>query len=225
MRTLLSIWYTLRVRRAVSALIAGLCCALVACGLVACGGSSHSVRTSAAPTPSSAPTSSAASSSAPASSPTATTPLLTGAAVKPGEVPPTQNPKFITDDSAGAISFAGYFYRALDWSIATSNPNLLRPISAASCAPCSRYINEIDAFAAAGGHSEGARVTAFQFAPAQGNLVKSDFVVQVTLNQMPQVLVSADGSRSTPPAPTNPSIVYLYIDWANGRFQAVEIGG
>jgi hypothetical protein len=158
-------------------------------------------------------------------SPTATTPLLTGAAVKPGEVPPTLDPHFRTDDSGGAIAFAGYFYRALDWSIATTNPNLLRAISAPSCKPCTKYIQEIDALAAAGGHSEGARLQVSAYAPAEGDLLKADYVIQVTINQAPQVLVAKNGTRATPSPPSNPAINYLYMSWDNGGFVATEIGG
>ena len=157
-------------------------------------------------------------------SPTATTPLLTGAAVKPGEVPPTQDPRFITDDQAGAISFAAYFYRALDWSIATSNPNLLRPISSPGCKPASEYIQEIDSFVASGGHSEGGSAGAFKFAPVQGTLVHSDFVIEVTINQ-------DRGPRETPmglgqyaAASKDPGINYLYVTGMNGRSGQSESG-
>jgi Family of unknown function (DUF6318) len=180
----------------------------------------------ATPSATAAPTSPALTSASPTPtpSPTATTPLLTGAAVKPGEVPPTEDPHFITDDSGGAIAFAGYFYRALDWSIATTNANLLRPISDPSCVECQKFIDEIDAFAAKGGHSEGARILATKFAPAHGDLVQSQFVIQVTLTQEPEVFVNADGTRSTPSPPTNPTVSYLYMDWQNSDFVALGIG-
>jgi Family of unknown function (DUF6318) len=191
--------------------------------LTECSGSgSHPDST---PSATAVPSSSATSASAtPTPSPTATTPLLTGAAVKPGEVPPTEDPHFITDDQGGAITFAGYFFRALDWSIATTNPNLLRAISAPSCATCQGYIHDIDAVAAKGGHSEGSRISAYEFAPAHGDLVAAQFVIQVTLTQQPQVLVSADGTRSTPPPPNNPVVTYVYMDWQNGNFIALGLG-
>jgi hypothetical protein len=144
--------------------------------------------------------------------------------VKPGEVPPTEDPHFITDDSGGAIAFAGYFYRALDWSIATTNANLLRAISAPSCKTCQGYIHDIDALAASGGHSEGGRLLATAFAPTDGTVAESDFVIQVTITQQQEVIVDAGGASSRPPAPINPATNYLYVSWNNGDFEAIEIG-
>ncbi len=199
----------------------GACFLLIGCG----GGRSPSAASSSIPDP--APSNTGpmtVSSPTPTPSPTATTPLLTGAAVKPGEVPPTLDPHFITHDSGGAIAFAGYFYRALDWSIATTNANLLRSISSPDCNQCQQYIREIDAFAATGGHSEGGRLIAFAFAPAHGDLTKSDFVIQVMANQEPEVFVDTVGGRTTPAPPPNPATNYLYMTWDNGAFQAVGIG-
>jgi Family of unknown function (DUF6318) len=200
---------------------------LPASALILVAGCSGS-RGHAASTPSATavPTSPATTSASATPSPTATTPLLTGAAVKPGEVPPTEDPHFIIDDIGGAIGFASYFYEALDWSIATTNANLLRPISASTCKACQRYIQEIDALSSTGGHSEGARLSAVKFAPAHGDLVQATYVVQVTITQDAQVIVGADGSRTSvaPPSP-NPNINYLYVSWGEGSFVAVGIGG
>jgi hypothetical protein len=192
-------------------------------GAAACGGPARDPARSSVP--SSAPASLAAPSASPTPSATSTTPLLSGAAVKPGELPPVQDPRFLTDDQAGAMAFAAYFYRALDWSIATSNPNLLRPISAQSCKTCQEYIQKLDTLAAASGHSEGARLSANKFAPVHGTLVASDFVIQVTFDQDQEVLVSGSGDRQTlPPPPKNPGINYLYMTWVNGQWLAQEIG-
>jgi hypothetical protein len=116
--------------------------------------------------------------------------LLTGADVRPGEMPPTQDPHFITDDSGGAIAFAGYFYKALDWSIATTNANLLM-VSA--------------------------------YAPVTGDLVQADFVVEVTIDQQPDVIVSANGATATNGPALTGAINDLYMDWQNGSFIALEI--
>jgi hypothetical protein len=138
-------------------------------------------------------------------------------------VPPTENPHFITNDSGGAISFAGYFYRALDWSIATTNANLLRAISAPTCVYCQDYIRKIDALAASGGHSEGARLIASQFAPGEGTYVPADYAIKVTLTQDPQIIVQSDGARATYAPTVSPTINYLYVTWKDGDFIAVGI--
>jgi hypothetical protein len=156
---------------------------------------------------------------------TATTPLLTGAAVRPGETPPTIDTYVNHDNASGALAFAAYFYRALDWSIATTNPDLLRPISASTCTECERYIHEIDDVEAAGGYSRGGRIDVTNLAIAHGNLVKADFVVQVMAWQETQVLVSSAGASPTSyPSGAGPATNYLYVSWRNG-WQALEIGG
>jgi hypothetical protein len=112
--------------------------------LAACSGSSGGPDPSFSfsPAPSFPTRSSPAASSGPdsrtvAQSPTGTSPVLTGAGVKPGEKPPIFDRRFLTHDQGGAIAFTSYFYRALDWSIATTNANLLRPMSAPTCSPIS----------------------------------------------------------------------------------------
>ena len=179
--------------------------------LAGCSGSGY--HASSTPSVSAVPTDPATTSASPTPtpSPTATTPLLTGAAVKPGEVPPTLDPHFRTDDSGGAIAFAGYFYRALDWSIATTNPNLLRAISAPTCKTCQGYIHDIDALAASGSHSEGGRLLRDSVcAEPTATVAKSDFVIQVKITQQQEVhrrcraeRQAADRRQSIPPSITS----------------------
>jgi hypothetical protein len=132
------------------------------------------------------------------------------------------DPHFRTDDSGRAIAFAGYFFRALDWSIATTNANLLRAISAPSCSGCQEYIQQLDRFAATGKHSI-ARLSVSAYAPVTGHLEKADLVIQVTVSQQPDVLVNADGSSETNGPALVGSILYLYMDWQNGSFVALDL--
>ncbi len=97
---------------------------LLVLGLAACGGAATAGHpaNSVPPSPTGSSGSavgsggSAASSASPTASvsPTSTTPLLTGAAVKPGEVPPLYLQDAKSDDISGALSFAYYFYKAVD---------------------------------------------------------------------------------------------------------------
>jgi hypothetical protein len=201
------------------------CCGL---GLAACSHSlSHPADSTSAPAVT--PTTTAAPSSAPATAsataaPSATTPLLTGAAVSPGETPPTMNAYAKQHNADGALAFAAYFYRAVDWSIATTNPDLLRPISAPSCQPCQQYIHGLDSLATAGGHSEGGRLRATSFSIANGDLVKADFDVKVTIDQQVNVIISPGKPAASYSRSPNPGINYLYIRWSDG-WQALDIGG
>jgi Family of unknown function (DUF6318) len=189
--------------------------------LAGCSGSGHQAST---PSVTAQPTSPATTkaSATPTPSSTATSPLLTGADVKPGEVPPTLDPHFITDDEYGAIAFAGYFYRALDWSIATTNPNLLRAISAPSCSGCQKDIQMLDRFAAEGRHSE-ARLSESGASRVNDTLVPAEFVMQVTIDQQADVTVDANGSSTTYAPAVRSAISYLYVKWQNGSFIAEEL--
>ena len=56
--------------------------------------------------------------------------------------------------------------------------------------------------------------------------MQSDFVIQVTfMQEPPRVLVRAAGWFTAHVAPPkNPGINYLYMNWRNGTWLAVEIG-
>jgi hypothetical protein len=210
-----------RLGRSLCALIAA-ACLLAGCG-AGTGRSSLSASRSPGSTPAAAVTASASVSASITPSPTGTAPLLTGAAVKPGELPPTRDTRFAGDDANGALSFANYFYESIDWSIATSNPNLLRSISGPGCRPCQQYIHEIDAVASAGGHSEGGRSQSSSFAIVHGTLIVSDYVVKVTFSQQVQVIVAAGGASATYAPRANPGTNYLYMTWVDNQWQAVGI--
>jgi hypothetical protein len=201
--------------------------------LTACGHSASrdSVATdtptviAATPTPRIAtPTTTATATPAPTAAATATTPLLSGPAVLPGQIPPTHSSYENHDNAAGALAFAAYFYKALDWSIATTNPNLLRPISAPTCTACRHYIDGLDSLAAAGGHSDGGRMQATNYVIAHGDLVKADYVVQVTATQGVEVITRPDAAPSTYGPTTEQFVNYLYIAWRDATWQALEIG-
>jgi Family of unknown function (DUF6318) len=177
----------------------------------------------ATPSVTAEPSSPATTSESATPSPTATTPLLTGADVKPGEVPPTEDPRFITDDSGGAVSFASYFYKALDWSIATTSPNLLRAISATTCTGCQEYIQKLDRLAAAGGHTESGRLRVSSYAPVEGTFVHADYVIEVSIDQDSNVVIDGAGDRETFAPTSNPAVNDLYVSWVDGSFQAQEI--
>jgi Family of unknown function (DUF6318) len=204
------IWYTLPMRFSFLLVPAAL---ILLSGCSGPGG--HPASTPSATAAPTGPATTSASAT-PTPSPTATTPLLTGAAVKPGEVPATEDPHFITDDSGGAIAFAGYFYRALDWSIATTNPNLLRAISAPPCTGCQQYIQKLDRLAAEGGRTESGRLSVSSYAPIDGSFVQADYVIEVSINQDPNIVVDGSGDRETFTPTATPAINDLYVSWVTG---------
>src|SRR5882757_6312243 len=117
----------------------------------ACTGSGGGSDTFTPPPPTSIVTS-------PSPTPSRTGPLTTGPGVSPSEQPPQLGPFEKQHTSAGAISFAGFYIKALDWSYATSDPYLLKQISAPSCEYCQKAITGLEKVQAGGGHITGSRI-------------------------------------------------------------------
>jgi Family of unknown function (DUF6318) len=188
------------------------CAAVVLCAVAAAcdNGTKPPAAASAPPTTTGSPPGQSATpsqpgqSATPSATPSRTGPLLTGAGVSPGEVPPTLPAAAQQDSQVGALNFGGYFVRALDWSLATTDPYLIKQFSAPSCETCASYIDGLSKLAASGGHLTGGRATLRSVGIVQGKLVKADYVVQVSYDQQPEVIYEAGAVPSTPPAPPNP---------------------
>ena len=97
-------------RIGVTGLVAVVTLVAAACG----GGAAEHPSTSS---PASVPVSSATAT--PAVSPTS--PATSGPNVRPGERPPAMPAAAKQHTQEGALAFAGYFIKALDWSIATTD--------------------------------------------------------------------------------------------------------
>ena len=125
------------------------------------------------------------------------------------------------------MSFAAYFYRAVDWSIATSDPYLLKQISAPTCTGCNELIATIDTVEAAGGYSVGGRVQINELSVAQNDgLYTADYVIEVTITQTAQTVVHSKGavpSSYSAPYGGQPTPSYLYVGWGSNGWQAVGI--
>ena len=67
----------------------------------------------------------APSTAAPSSSPTS--PATTGPNVRPGERPPVMPAAAKQHTQEGALAFATFYIKALDWAIAATDPQLLIP--------------------------------------------------------------------------------------------------
>jgi Family of unknown function (DUF6318) len=126
--------------------------ALTACG----GGTSHSP---AALSPSAAATSAAPASSAPSSgspSPTVATPSPVATTVpadvpttgpnitKAGEKPPLMASWAQEDSPRGAIAFATFFIKTIDWAFATTNGSYMRHYFEYSCTSCRSVADGVD---------------------------------------------------------------------------------
>jgi hypothetical protein len=186
--------------------------------LTACGGSGSD----RSPDPSASPSGAPRTSASPRS--TRTGPLTTGPGVTPGETPPTMPAIARQNSVLGASNFAAYFYRALDWSLATTDAYLLRSISSVDCESCQDYIATLDALRTQGGHVSGGRILITGVAVAQGTLVPSDYVISVTVNQEPGSAIRPSQSPSSVAVGATGAVNSLYVLWVGDHWQAREIG-
>lgn len=172
--------------------------------------------------PHTTPTSAAvshATSPAPSTSAPRTGPLTTGAGVRPGEKPPVENAAAHTHSELGAMAFARYYEQALDWSLATSDPYLLKQISAPTCASCNRYIANLENLRRGNGHVIGGRITIGTIGIAEGkHLVKADLVVKVQLEQSPMSVVRPSAAPSVVTSRAEHPSSYIHLLWANGQW-------
>jgi hypothetical protein len=191
--------------------------AILAMLVAACGGSGKSPK----PTP-----------SAPASSPPTTAlstaptgPLTTGPGVQPGEKPPVLSDAARQHTSAGALLFADYYVRALDWSVATNDTYLLEQISAPSCTACQRNINAAAALRRQGAIEKGGRITRISSRLVTGTFkVKSDFVIETIAKDDPIVILRPSSSASTAAPAVARDSSLVFVSWISTRWQVVEEG-
>jgi hypothetical protein len=193
---------------------------IAGCGLVACTTTSGSHD----------PTSSAPSSTFQPSTPTTTTPTptgpkTTGAGVLPGERPPVLDPIAKEHSALGAHEFAVFYIKALDWSKATTDPYLLRQISAPSCAACRTDIDNISKLEADGDYIKSGRLAINSTETVKGNgAVKADYTVKFGLKQEPVVVVNPTATATQVRTETT-FVSYVYVSWEQGRWLVIERTG
>ena len=193
--------------------------AVVTLVAAACGGGAaeHPSTSSLASGPVSTPT------ARPAVSPT--TPASGGPNVRRGERPPTMPAAAKEHTQEGALAFAGYFIRALDWSIATTDPSLLVPISSPSCAACNSYISRLNSLRRAHGYLQGGRLKLISEKIAIGSFsIRSDYVI-VTRTFQEAVLLISPRVKPSHISDATQDESRVYVMWARNGWIAVEQGG
>ena len=193
--------------------------AVVTLVAAACGGGAaeHPSTSSLASGPVSTPT------ARPAVSPTS--PATSGPNVRRGERPPTMPAAAKEHTQEGALAFAGYFIRALDWSIATTDPSLLVPISSPSCAACNSYISRLNSLRRAHGYLQGGRLKLISEKIAIGSFsIRSDYVI-VTRTFQEAVLLISPRVKPSHISDATQDESRVYVMWARNGWIAVEQGG
>jgi Family of unknown function (DUF6318) len=166
------------------------------------------------------------SASIPVSSPapSRTGPLTTGPGVKPGEKPPVESQFAKQHSESGALSFAAYYVRAVNWSFATTDGYLIHQISAPACNSCASLIDGQRRLRAEGGYESGGQITLTSAKLVQGTFnIKSDLVVELALHDAAATLHRPSAPPSTVGQPTNYKAL-LFVTWTAGRWLVVEQG-
>lgn len=148
-----------------------------------------------------------------------TGPLTTGAGVLPGEKPPVEPAIARTRTNAGALAFAMYYEHALDWSLATTDPYLLRQISAPTCDACSRYIRSLDDLRRSNGHVVGGRIEVGRVSIVEGHtLVRAHAVVKVECVQRATSIALPSTTPSVVSKASQSTISFVYLVWLGSRW-------
>jgi hypothetical protein len=178
-------------------------------------------RTSTPPPPDTPSASATTPSPSPSPSPSRTGPLSTGPNVRPGEKPPVLPEAAKEHSPAGALVFAGYYFKALDWSIATNDPYLVAKISDPTCGSCKRYIHGLNELAATSSRQNGGRIRLRSAKLVSGSFrFKSELVVDADVSEDQAVLVRPSQAPSTTSAARYDSLVF--VSWRNSGWRIIE---
>jgi len=121
------------------------------------------------------------------------------------------------------MAFAAYYYHALDWSIATNDPFLIRGLGAESCTTCSKFVSQLDGMASKGQHMRGGRAVVLGAGITSGHSkIAADVLIHVRLRQEKGEIVDARG-RVTYTQPASTPAVIVLTKWASDGWDVVEI--
>lgn len=160
----------------------------------------------------------------PTPSPTRTGPLLTGPNVRPGEIPPTKPTDAESHTIEGAQALGFYFFKALDWSIATNDSWLLRGLSVPGCAPCKATIDGLDALNRLHRKLVGGRISIDSWGLATGTYkIRADRVVRVSTRQAAQRIEDANHRVVNQEAQSSDTSL-VFLNWTGNQWRVVDLG-
>ncbi len=164
-------------------------------------------------------------STSPTATPSPTGPKTTVAGVRPGEKPPVLDAIAKEHSALGAHEFAVYYIRALDWSTATSDPYLLKEISAPSCKSCKISIDSLNNLRTDGAYVASGRykIDSTETISGSGD-VNADYVIKFVLTQEP-VTVIHPTATNTVTSKSQTFTAYVYVSWLRGHWLVMEREG
>jgi hypothetical protein len=150
-------------------------------------------------------------------------PLLAGPSVRPGEKPPVLRADATQHTPTGALFFGGYYFKAYDWSIATSDTYLLDQVSLSVCSSCQDVIKAIHGVQRKHQVLQGGRieVVGSQLVVGQTYDIRADEVVKVHTHQDAYTLTSAGHAKTVGKSEDTSSLVF--VAWRAGSWKVVEV--
>jgi hypothetical protein len=151
---------------------------------------------------------------------------MTGPNVRPGERPPVMPAAAKQHTQEGALAFAGYFIRALDWSIATIDTTSLDAVSAPECKACHSYIIELNRLRVEGGRIQGGRITLRSASSNPGRRDRpSDYQIAVSYVQDPDYVIRPSSLPSPDGTASKTYRSFVLVRWIATGWQTVELEG
>jgi hypothetical protein len=128
-------------------------------------------------------------------------------------------------DPGGAYEMGIYYVRALDWSIATNDPALIRRISLTSCRACKRVIQQLDRNRKDHATLIGGRVHLLSGTLVSGSFtVASDYVVQVRVHEDAERISRSPSASPSKVSDAEDSTSLVFVDWTAGGWKVREVG-
>ncbi|TAM81163.1 MAG: hypothetical protein EPN43_14415 [Jatrophihabitans sp.] len=141
-----------------------------------------------------------------------------------GETPPLMPPEATAHTPAGAVAFAEFFIRTMDWGYATVSSTYMRHYFTADCTICAGLADGIDGIAAKGRHVYGNR---FAIAPGStatpGSSGGEEYAVRVSYSVTSGEVVDTSG-RFVEGQPALQLVDQISTRWSHDRWSVVAIG-
>lgn len=129
-----------------------------------------------------------------------------------------------TRNEVGATLFGAYYFKALDWTIATNDDALIRALAAPSCRACQRVIAATKRLHSKGEREVGGRIQV-RAAVIDDTKYKLeyDYAVRVTYDEQAVQVVSGNKvTRTATPAARDTGAI-VFVSWRGRGWSVVEV--
>jgi hypothetical protein len=151
--------------------------------------------------------------------------LTTGPNARPGEKPPTFPEAARHHTLTGAVAMGGFYFEALDWTIATNDAASVVEISAKGCQACARVVAAVETLHRKGQVETGGRITVHRYANVVGAKFdqEADYVIRVVYDEGAVHLKQpGHATKMTVPASKN-AVSLVFVSWGGAMWKVVEV--